>query len=185
LLYFLTACASTAPYVWVSELPQSAPTQTATLRAGDSVQVVVRGQDSMSGEFAVRSDGNVVVPVAGSLKAEGLTPGELAAVLTKRLHNVVTDPRVTIVISQRRASSVSVLGEVRTPGRYDLMQAGGVLEALARAGGLTEFADPDQVYVIRRDKQPTRVRFTYDDLTAGDPASIRFELEDGDVVVVE
>jgi polysaccharide export outer membrane protein len=77
-----------------------------------------------------------------------------------------------------------VLGEVKTPGRYDLAEGEGVLHALARAGGLTEFADPDLVFVVRSDAS-RRIRFRYGDLAVAEPASARFQLRNGDVVVVE
>jgi polysaccharide export outer membrane protein len=138
----------------------------------------------MSGEFEVRPEGDIVLPSVGRLQAANLTPERLAVDLTTRLRGILEDPRVTIVVASRRAVSVGVLGEVRTPGRYELRSNEGVLDALARAGGLTPFADPDQVYVIK--KTPTqRIRFRYSELTRADPASVAFRLHDGDIVVVE
>jgi polysaccharide export outer membrane protein len=139
----------------------------------------------MSGEFEVRPGGEFVLPVAGKFRATGLTASALAAELQKRLTGILARPYVTVVIASRKAATVSVLGEVRQPGRYELRDGEGVLEALARAGGLTPFADEDAVFVVRRGPQSPRVRFRYSDLAAGVPSSLNYELIDGDVVVVE
>jgi protein involved in polysaccharide export with SLBB domain len=78
-----------------------------------------------------------------------------------------------------------VLGEVKTPGRFTLNNNEGMLDLLARAGGLSMFANEDAIYVIQRANPGPRIRFRYSDLVAADPASLRFRLHDGDVVIVE
>jgi polysaccharide export outer membrane protein len=136
----------------------------------------------MSGEFEVRPAGELLLPVSGRVMAVGLTAPELAQQLTTRLRGLLADPRVTVVIAARRAANVSLLGEVRAPGRFELREGEGILEALARAGGMTPFADEDRIFVVRRGL-PSRVRFRFRDLVAG--RGNAFELLDGDVVVVE
>jgi len=178
------ACSSPGSYVWARSLPQAASGPERPLRVGERVQVIVHGQDTMSGEFEIRPAGELVMPVAGRVPAKGSTPSQLAQAVTERLRGVVQDPHVTVVLAVRPPLSISVLGEVQTAGRYELRDGEGVLEALARAGGLSPFADRDAIYVIRRD-QNRRVRFRYDDLVRGEPNSVAFKLEDGDVVVVE
>lgn len=178
------ACASAQPYVWVGQYRPGAPVARA-ISAGDHVQVAVLNQDPMSGDFEVRPGGEILLPVLGKIEAAGRTADELAATITARLRGLVNDPRVTVVVSSRHVSNVSVLGEVRTPGRYDIRDGDGVLDALARAGGLTEFADGDSIFVIRRGMPAPRIRFRYRDLTAADKVSTGFVLQDTDVVVVE
>jgi polysaccharide export outer membrane protein len=182
----LFACAPKGPYVWASKLPPSSA-DASVVRAGDRLQVVVHGQEAMSGEFEVRPGGQFIVPVAGQIRAAGLTTGALAAELTKRLQGVLTKPYVTVIITARQPATVSVLGEVRTPGRYDLREGDGLLEALAKAGGLTPFADEDSLFVVRRSQPATtpRVRFRFADLASGVTSSIDYRLLDGDVIVVE
>lgn len=180
----LTACAPAAPYVWVNELPPESAIDPQLLRPGDKVQVVVYGQETLSGEFEVRPGGDLVLPVAGRVRAAGLTAAALAQQVTRQLDGKLVAPQVTVVLASRRVPGVSVLGEVRTPGRFELREGEGILDALARAGGLTPFADPDEVYLIRKGHD-RRIRFRYDDLIAAKPVSVRFPLMDGDVVVVE
>lgn len=180
----LVACASKGPYVLASSLPPTQPNTTRTLRLGDRVQVLVHGQDQLNSEQEVRAGGDIVIPVVGAIHAEGLTTEQLAQQIKARLSSSFADPRVSALLVLGRPASVSVLGEVRTAGRYDLSDKEGVLHALARAGGLTPFADPDSVFVIRKGAGP-RIRFRYSDLVAGKPESVGFELQNGDVVVVE
>jgi polysaccharide export outer membrane protein len=179
----LGACSS-APFVWVTALPASDPRMNDTLRPGDKVQVAVRGQDALSGEFEVRPAGMIVLPVAGPVAAAGRTLNDLAADVTQRLRGPIAEPVVTIVLASRGPVSVGVIGEVRTPGRYDLAEREGVLHALARAGGLSSFANPDAIFVVRPEPGQ-RIRFRYSDLTAAQSASMRFRLTTGDVIVVE
>jgi polysaccharide biosynthesis/export protein len=184
LSFLLVACGSTGPYVWASSLPPAAETAD-TLRAGDRVQVVVHGQDAMSGEFEVRPGGDIVLPVAGRVNAAGTTPEQLSSAVRERLRGVLADPLVTVVVAVRRPMGVSVIGEVRTPGRYEMRDGETMVDALARAGGLTPFADADKVFLVRRSQPGPRIRFRYSDFAEGSPSSIRFQLKDGDVVVVE
>jgi polysaccharide biosynthesis/export protein len=175
------ACGGGGAYVWASDLPPP-QTNVPRIRVGDRVQVAVAGQETMSGEFEVRPAGEVLLPVVGRLMAVGLSAAELAQQIKQRLTGVLQDPHVTVVIAARRAANVSLLGEVRTPGRVELREGEGILEALARGGGLTPFADEDRIFVVRRGL-PSRVRFRFRDLVAG--RGNGFELLDGDVVVVE
>jgi polysaccharide biosynthesis/export protein len=185
-LWLVGCSGASGSYVWVWDLPPAAKT-VEPLRPGDRVQVAVQGQEAMSGEFEIRPEGDVVLPTAGRFQAAGWPPDQLAGVVQTRLRGVLQDPRVTIVVAARRTPQVGVLGEVRSPGRYEMRIGEGVLDALARAGGITPFADPNLVFVIRKvaGKQVQRVRFRYSELVAADPASVAFELRDGDVLVVE
>jgi polysaccharide export outer membrane protein len=184
LLVSLLGCGSTQPYVWVSEVGVNDARAPDTLRPGDRIQVAVYGQDALSGEFEIRPSGSVILPVVGGTVAAGRTTEQVAADLAVRLQGAIASPRVTVIVATRRPAGISVLGEVRTPGRYELVDGEGVLHALARAGGLTEFANRDGVYVVRPEAS-RRIRFRYADLTAAEPASARFQLRNGDVVVVE
>ncbi len=182
----MTACASRQSYVWVQDLPQQVDHAAAlSLEAGDKIYVFVRDQESLSGEHVIAADGTLSLPILGQVPAAGESPERLAAGLEKRLARVVQQPTVSVALVEERALTVVVMGEVQSVGIAELKPGSGVVDALARAGGLSEFADPDSVYVVRRGNQPLRVRFDYDLLTTGDTVSNRFALRDGDVIVVE
>jgi polysaccharide export outer membrane protein len=183
-LAFCIGCTTTAPYVWADRLPpQAAEPSDDRIRTGDTVSVIVKNQEALSGEHVVGADGGIAVPVVGRITLAQKTPDQAAAELKSRLGKIVVDPRVTVAIVAR-SIEVTVLGEVDRPGKYNVKSEDGVLSALALAGGLTEFAQDDAIFVLRR-SLPNRVRFRYEDLIAGKRSSVDFTLRDRDVVVVE
>lgn len=180
----VSACKSAPPFVWVSNVPpQPAAAAPSTIGVGDTLSIVVQDQTTLSGERQVGADGSVVVPVLGPIAAAGKRPEDLTRELEAKLARVVVEPKVSVVILARRLE-VSVVGEVQRPGKYDARPTDSVLNALASAGGLTEFADEERIFLVRR-SLGARVRFRYDDLVGNDPESLGFALHDGDVVVVE
>jgi len=181
----LVACGGSGQYVWIRDLPPPSAAEAAKLRVGDKVQLAVLGHDTLGGEFEIRPTGDVVLPQMGLFVARGFTVEQLRTNVTARLNGILQNPQVTVVLVSRRLPNVSVIGEVSNPGRYQLGEREGVLDALARAGGFTPFADEDAIFIISRTRGGPRIRFRYDDLTRGDPASVGYELSDGDVVVVE
>ena len=80
---------------------------------------------------------------------------------------------------------VSVLGEVAKQGGYQVEAGTGVLQLLANAGGLTELAHKDRIFVLRRDPNPVRIRFSFELLSRLDNRASSFRIQSGDVVVVE
>jgi polysaccharide export outer membrane protein len=93
--------------------------------------------------------------------------------------------RSTVVLEEAAPLHVSVLGEVMRPGYYPLTPGSGLAEALANAGGFTEFAHRDRLYIVRRSPEATRIRFTYDALVHAEGKASAFRLRSGDVLVVE
>jgi polysaccharide export outer membrane protein len=171
--------------VWVSELPKPAIAETAKLRVGDKIQVAIHGQDAMSGEFEIRQTGDLILPQIGQVPARGLLLDQLRVHIEQRLIGTLQNPRVSVGLVARRAPFVSVLGEVTNPGRYELRDNEGVLDALARAGGFSPFADKSRLFVLSKRHKGQRIRFRYEDLIRADPASVEYELLDGDVLIVE
>jgi polysaccharide export outer membrane protein len=175
----VSGCAE-SPYVWVGNLPASAETQGA-IGPRDTILVLVRNQPSLSGEFVVREDGGYLHPTLGNVEAVGKQPGALGLELQSRLRPIVVDPEVTVAILKSASVRVDVVGEVKTPGPYELSRDRGVVGALAAAGWLTEFARRDHVFVVRRSFGGS----TSDELTVPGSSAARFRLRDGDLVVVE
>lgn len=185
-LMLATGCGPKAPYVWSSQLPSAALAAEKTenqLRAGDTVGVVVEGHDALNASPVVTNDGFVVLPLVGTLHVAGKDTNEVHAELTRALSRSIENPRVSVVLVARRVQ-VSVLGEVESPGKYEADIRDGIPAALALAGGLTEFAHEDSIYVVRR-TFPKRIRFRLDDLTRGGNSATLFVLRDGDLILVD
>lgn len=154
---------------------------------GDVLSVRVWNQESMSQARArVRDDGRISVPFLQDVHVAGRTPEALSRDLEAQLARFVVNPVVTITVEEVRPLRVSVLGEVTRPGIYELERGAGVLGALAAAGGLTEWAHRDALYVLRPSaKGPVRIRFTFTALTRAERPATSFALLQGDTVVVE
>lgn len=186
LLAVPTACAATGPFVWVDSLPPSqvSSTEGVVIQDGDTVNVRVFNQEPLSTHEKVRPDGKITIPVVGEIMARGMKPAQLASQIQERLKSVIVAPNVTVTLDAGAELKVSVVGEVKNSGVFQLDHGANVLHALAAAGGLSEYADSDKIFVVRR-SLPQRVRFRYNDLRSADPKSIAFTLQAGDVIVVE
>jgi polysaccharide export outer membrane protein len=184
----LVSCAGVGPYVWVDDYPAPANAGAGhdyQIAPGDVLSVIVYRQEGMSTRERVRQDGKVSLPLLRDVQAAGLSPSALADEIQNRLKNYINVPVVTVAVEESRPLAVPVLGEVIHPGQYNVDRDAGVLDALAAAGGFTEFAHRDRIFVLRRQPQLVRIRSTFEALSRGQGRAITFRLQAGDVVVVE
>ncbi len=186
-----SGCATTEVadnFVWVDDLGQEQLEPTAyRIRGGDQLQVSVFKQEALSGPVLVRADGKVTVPLIGDIAVVGKTPPIAAEEIATALSatGFIDKPSVSVAVLETRSPTFAVIGEVRQPGSFDLQPGTTVLDAVALSGGLTEFANKERVFVIRKAKENQRVRFNWSRLSRSDGNSLKFLLEDGDVIVVE
>lgn len=180
-----SGCASPGPYVWVNdvEVPQGA-TQSFVIVPGDTLAINVYNEETVSGSTRVRSDGFITLMLVGEVMAAGKTPGALAVELQNALAKYLNQPTVAVRVETEEEISVAFIGEVESIGVVKLRRGSGLLWALTSAGGLSEYADVDGIYVIRKNPH-IKIRFSYDDLIANDTHANAFPLLDGDVVLVE
>jgi polysaccharide export outer membrane protein len=182
-------CQPKHPFVWANDVPPSEiPVESQPLRTGDVVRLIVPGMEAeleKAGDLEVTADGSIVVPIIGPQRVEGLTPAQAAQQINSRLNGIVREPSARITVVKPRIPVVAVVGEVRDPGRFEVDHGEGLLTTLSRAGGLTEFAHPTKIYVVRTFPDRTRIRFRYEDLVGGVERSVDFSVRDGDVVVVQ
>ncbi len=188
LLAAAPACKDRYPYVLANDVPHTeVPVGTLPLRPGDTISVTVPRMEELRAAqpFEVGADGAIILPLVGPFEVEGLTPEAASRKLNARLNGIVLNPDARVSVVNPRLPVVIVVGEVSQPGRFEVKHGEGVLAVLALAGGLTEFADPRAIYVVREYPKRERIRFNYSDLTGGVERSAGFELRDGDVVVIE
>ena len=185
-LFAAVACGPTGPYIEASvykpgQMPQPQPDRLEVIRPNDLVSVNVFGQEPMSVSEKVRSDGMLTIPLIGEYPVAMKRPADLAAELEQRMAPFVASPHVTVVI-QASPVRVTVIGETGSSLQQLEWPLIRLVDALAAAGGLTEFADRSAIFVLRgRD----RIRFDYEDITRGAPFAKDFVMQTGDVVVVE
>lgn len=181
----VSGCASTGAFVWVQDVPAAAHGEKDFLiRDTDTVNVRVYQQDAITTQQRVRPDGKIVVPLAGEFLARGKKPKDLGKEIEEKLKGVLVTPVVTVSVEQSAQVAISVVGQVRNAGAYNMEPGASVLHALASAGGLNDYASEEKIFVLRR-SLAQRVRFRFSDLRNGDKAAIGFGLQSGDVVVVE
>ncbi len=174
-LVALSACAHSKS----DNRDEAAPSEAFTLSREDVVEVSVWKEPELSRQVPIRPDGKIALPLVGEMQAEGLTPKELESNVTKALSPLVRDPRVSVIVRDINGRKVFVTGMVAHPGAFTLRSELNVLQALAMAGGLAEFADRGDIHVLRADGKKFSV--SYDDLVDGKK---RVALSSGDTVVV-
>jgi polysaccharide export outer membrane protein len=177
-------CAHDERFIWAADLPNKDSATEATVHPRDTILVEVDKQSTLSGEFLVRDDGHYTQPMVGSVRVAGLTTRQVAADVAVALKDVVITPVVSVWITKMSPIHVSVVGEVKTPGIFEMTRVRSLLTILAQAGWLTEFAHQDRVYVVRAGSNE-RIRFHVREITTAEPFVAQFQLADADVVVVE
>lgn len=150
----------------------------------DVLDIAVWRDADLSRTVPVRPDGFISMPMVGDVVAEGKTPAELAEELKQKLSPYVQEPRITVIVREVNSSRVYVLGEVAHPGAYPLRGRVSLVQAIALAGGFTDFADSDAIIVIRSDAQGGRIPVRYSDLISNRKDKRELILRPGDTIVV-
>ena len=129
----------------------------------DVLDIAVWKNPDISRSVPVRPDGKISLPLLNDVQASGLSPMQLREALTKALTAYIPEPAVSVLVREVHSFKVTVIGHVKTPGRYELKDRATVLDVLALAGGPTEYADRNRI-VVRRQDQSSRVQipFPYD-----------------------
>jgi polysaccharide export outer membrane protein len=150
----------------------------------DVIEVVVWHEPELTRVVPVRPDGKISLPLAGEMEAAGKTPAELQAGLTKALAPYIHDTAVAVLVREINGTRVYVLGEVTRPGGFPLRGPMSVVQAIAIAGGRTEYAS-DEVVWLRQNGNGTsnRVSLSFDELVKGEAAGALW-LRGGDVLYV-
>lgn len=152
---------------------------------GDVLGVVFWRERELSGEVTVRPDGRITLPLINEMYVAGLTLPELRAKVADEAKRFVTDPTASVLVRQINSRNVFITGQVVKPGAYPLYGPTRVLQLIASAGGLREFADKDSIVIIRYvDGQQTSHVFNYKDVVKQRNLGQNIELKPGDTVVV-
>lgn len=161
--------------------------QETLLKDGNQILVKISGVPAedmrdFDGEFTISDGGTLALPhLMAEIKATGLTPTALARVIEKAYMagGIFTNPRITVSQGKVAERFVSVTGEVRTPSRVPFVVGTKLIDVIAAAGGFSDFADVENVKVIRNGKTTV---YDLKKITSGGNASI--EMQPNDTVVV-
>lgn len=153
----------------------------------DVLSITVWQQPELSRTVAVRTDGFISYPLLGEMRVAGMTPAELRDDIALKLEvfvNIMLS-EVTVTVDQINSYTVSVLGEVKTPGRFSFQSQATVLDVLAEAGGFTPFAASGDVTILRNENGETkRIRFDYPRVMRGRSGSQDMTVYPGDIIMV-
>lgn len=176
------AAASPAP----SAAPASTPLPTGYLIGPADVLSIVFWRDKdMSADVIVRPDGRISLPLLDEVQAAGLTPDQLRASLVTAAAKYVEEPNATVVVKEIHSRKVFITGNVAKPGTYDLAGDLTVLQLIAMAGGLLEYADAKDIVVLRTENgQQQALKFNYKDVIKQKHVEQNVLLKPGDTVVV-
>lgn len=175
ILFFTIAMVAPAAFAGAAESNVIGP--------GDTIRISVLNEPDQSRQVVVDSDGCIALPLAKGIHIAGLTTTEAASVVAQALNKYMKNPDVMIETVEKARRSVTITGQVRTPGVYPLQPATRLMEAIGLAGGLSEAADTSGVSVTRRGSTEPII-CDLKQFLAGDLESANIILEDGDVILV-
>lgn len=142
-------------------------------------------EPDLSGDVTVRPDGKITLALIGDVVTTGLTPEELRDQLQKAGSRFLSDANVTVVVRQINSRKVFITGQVAMPGAFPLGGPRNVLQLIALAGGLAEYAERDKITIIRTNHSgTTTLKFNYNDVSKGKKLEQNIQLQPGDTVVV-
>jgi polysaccharide export outer membrane protein len=179
------AAQSTAPATaGTSTVP--AHDNTYVIGVDDVLAINVWKEPDVSRTVPVRSDGKISLPLAGEVQASGETPKQLETALAAKLQSFISEPEVTVIVTEVRSQKFNILGMVSKPGSYPLTNASTVLDAIAIAGGFRDFAKQKSIYVLRQNADGSQVRlpFNYKDVIKGKDLAQNVKLQPRDTIVV-
>ena len=156
-------------------------------RVGESdiLHINVWKEPEVSQTVTVRPDGNISLPLINEVKVSGMTPLQIQDAVTEKLKGFITNPQVTVTVTDIRSKRAFITGEVARPGGYSLNSETTVLQLIAQAGGFTTFAKRDDIVVLRfAGGKQERLPFKYRAVVKGKNSYQNIALQPGDTVVV-
>jgi polysaccharide export outer membrane protein len=151
----------------------------------DQLSIVFWRDKDMSSDVTVRPDGKISLPLLNDIVAAGLTPDQLREKITEQAKQYVEEPNASVVVRQINSRKVFITGQVNKPGPYALTGPTTVLQLIAMAGGVNDFAKSQDIVVMRVENgRPVTYPFNYKDLARRKNLKQNIDLKPGDTVVV-
>jgi polysaccharide biosynthesis/export protein len=170
-----------APAAATKALPPS--TKVYIIGAEDILKIVIWNNAPMSGEFPVRPDGAISIPLLGDVTVAEKTPQQVEQDITHRLVDgkLILDPHVSVGLTAVHSKRYYIQGEVNKPGSYDLVVPTTVMEGLVNAGGFRDFANTRKIRILRGSQE---FKFNYNQVSHGKNREQNIYLEPGDQIIV-
>ena len=151
----------------------------------DLLEIHVWKEKDLQREVLVRPDGWLTFPLVGNVSAKGKTAQQLQEEIATRLRKYIPDPNVSVSVKKVAGYKIFIIGRVNKPGEFVVGRFIDVIQALTLAGGLTPFADDDNIRILRKeDGKETVIMFDYADVKKGRNLEQNIMLKSGDVIIV-
>lgn len=155
------------------------------LNAGDILDISVWNEDALQKEVIVLPDGMISFPLAGELAAQDHTVTELQLAIKQKLSEYLSDPVVTVSVVSVSGNTIHILGKVTNPGNFVMSQPLDAIQALSLAGGLSPYAEENNIVVLRREAGKQQVLpVYYAGIKKGKDLETNVMLKSGDVIVI-
>lgn len=155
------------------------------LNQGDTLFISVFGDETLKKEVRVLPDGSITFPLAGRIEVANTSTPDVEKALTEKLKTYLSDPQVTVMVTNTDGNRFYIIGKVLKSGPFVLAAPTTVLQALSYAGGLDKFADLKKIKVLRNaDKRQVTIPVNYDSLINGQDLDSNILLHAGDTILV-
>ncbi len=151
----------------------------------DNLNIFVWKEPELTRDVTVMPDGRITFPLTGDILAQGRTVAEVKENITAKLKKYIDSPEVTVIVNESRSRRIYTIGNLRRPGPYRLEVNMTVLQALATAGGFSEWADTKNILIVRRQGgKEIQLRFNYNEFISGKSVEQNIVLYPDDTIVV-
>ncbi len=151
--------------------------------ASDLLEISVWGEENLSRQVTVRSDGFISLPLVGDVRTGGRTPSQLKEDLESRLSQYIKDPRCAVIVLEPRSKRYYVQGQVAQPGQFTLDKVLTLTQVIPIAGGFTEWADDDSIVILREEgDKKIRMEVDFSRIIKGKAEDV--PIKPGDTIIV-
>lgn len=156
-----------------------------TIGPGDTLEISVWRDTSLSRDLVVPPDGVISYPLIGDINIIGMTVADLRNTVTKKLSDYVPDASVAVILKDFKSLHAYVIGKVKNAGLFPISLETNVMQMLAMAGGLNPYAAEGDIHILRQVQgRSVKIPFNYKDVLKGYNLEQNITLLRGDVVVV-
>lgn len=180
LVFFLASLPATS---WAAR--GSAPDDEYRIGKSDVLEINVWKEEDLTKTVRVRKDGKISLPLIDDVQASGRTPVELKKTIQRGLSEYIENPTVTVIVQSQASRRYYIIGEVAQTGEFELIKDLTVMQAITKAGGFTEWADKDDILLLRRDSgNKKRINIDYNEIVSGESPEQNVQLKADDTIIV-
>ena len=156
-----------------------------TLNPGDVLRISVWNETDLQQEVMVLPDGTISFPLVGIINVSAKTPAQVQQQIKSKLSRVIPDPEINVTVQSVNGNNIFIIGKVNKPGQMPMIRPTDIMQALSLAGGITAYANGEEIKIIRRTGNKQQViPFDYNKLLEGEALNTNILLKSGDTIIV-